>query len=83
MNESNANAPKPANETSSHGLKWESSIDVRGAVEFLRGAKTAVLLTHAKPDGDAAGSTLAMTRSMQKVGIDATCLLYTSPSPRD
>jgi bifunctional oligoribonuclease and PAP phosphatase NrnA len=60
---------------------WTSNIDVPAAAKWLRGAKSVVLLTHAKPDGDAAGSTLAMARTLIACGIDAT-IFYVSPVPR-
>lgn len=60
---------------------WRSSLDIAGAAKFLRSARTAVLLTHAKPDGDAAGSTLAMARTLAEVGVKPT-IYYISPAPR-
>jgi phosphoesterase RecJ-like protein len=40
-----------------------------------------VVLTHAKPDGDAAGSTLALCRALRHRGIDAS-VWYVGPLPR-
>lgn len=62
---------------------WESNTSVEEAVALLRdgGAKRAVCLTHAKPDGDAAGSTLAIARSLRRIGVDAR-VSYVGPAPR-
>lgn len=42
---------------------------------LLRGARSAVILTHAKPDGDAVGSVIALARLMQHLGAKATVWL--------
>lgn len=60
---------------------WASTFDIPAAARWLRTAKSVVLLTHAKPDGDAAGSTLAMARTLIACGIDAR-IFYISPPPR-
>lgn len=39
--------------------------------ERLRAARFAVVLTHAKPDGDAAGSVLAAVRILERLGAEA------------
>ncbi len=46
----------------------------------LKAAKSVVLLTHSKPDGDAVGSTLSVARSLARLGIEATPI-YLSPWP--
>ncbi|MBL8762989.1 MAG: DHH family phosphoesterase [Phycisphaerae bacterium] len=51
---------------------WTGTLDVEGAARVLRAARSAVVVTHAKPDGDAAGSALALTRTIVALGADAT-----------
>jgi len=54
---------------------------VPGAAAWLRSRTAAVVLTHAKPDGDAAGSTLAIARTLIACGVGAT-IVYVGPVPR-
>lgn len=44
-------------------------------------AKGLVVVTHAKPDGDAAGSSAALARTMERLGADAQ-VLFVGPVPR-
>jgi phosphoesterase RecJ-like protein len=43
---------------------WTSTIDLPALAAWLRSRKRIVVLTHVKPDGDALGSTLAVTRAL-------------------
>ncbi len=48
----------------------------------LRDAKRVVILTHSKPDGDAIGSSLALARTLTRLGIVATPVFLAPWSPR-
>jgi bifunctional oligoribonuclease and PAP phosphatase NrnA len=68
----------------SHGSvtgKWESTATAGELAGVMRQARRAVVVTHAKPDGDAAGSTLAVARTLQRLRVD-TEVWYVGPSPR-
>lgn len=41
----------------------------------LRAARSVVLLTHAKPDGDAIGSLVGLHRALERVGVGATSVV--------
>lgn len=43
---------------------WESTTDIAGIAAWLRNKKRIVVMTHVKPDGDALGSTMAVTRAL-------------------
>ena len=43
------------------------------AIETLRAARTATLVCHVAPDGDALGSMLALARVLRVLGCDVTC----------
>jgi phosphoesterase RecJ-like protein len=43
---------------------WQNNTSVDELAAFLRGKRRIVVLTHIKPDGDAAGSTLALVRAL-------------------
>lgn len=67
---------------------WESNTTAAQVAERIRASKTVVLLTHAKPDGDALGSTLAIARAINLsrggltgVNSAAECW-YAGPMPR-
>ncbi len=47
---------------------WESSATLEGVAEWLRGKRRVVVLTHAKVDGDAFGSSLALARALTLAG---------------
>ena len=51
---------------------WASNTTIAEAASFLRAAKRVVVLTHSKADGDALGSTLALARTLGRVGVEAT-----------
>ncbi len=52
---------------------WTTTASPDELAGWLKQAASATLLTHARPDGDAAGSTLALCRALRTLGIDATC----------
>lgn len=43
---------------------WASTTDIPTLAAWLAGCKRIVVLTHVKPDGDAVGSTIALTRAL-------------------
>ena len=59
---------------------WSSNATVDECAAFVRGARTVVVLTHMKPDGDAAGSSLAVVRALRRCGVEATAHFF-GPSP--
>ena len=65
--------------------KWDNFIEIRSEItRVLEGARRAKTIGHsldAKVELHATGEALAILRSVE--GDLATCLLYTSPSPRD
>lgn len=62
-------------------VNYESSSTAEQIAARLRGVKSAVILTHAKPDGDAAGSTLAIARTLLAQGT-RTEIWYVGPLPK-
>ncbi|MCB1282116.1 MAG: DHH family phosphoesterase, partial [Salinibacterium sp.] len=52
---------------------WTTTTNAEKLAEWLKGASSITLLTHTKPDGDAAGSTLGLARALRIAGVDATC----------
>jgi phosphoesterase RecJ-like protein len=49
---------------------YTSTVDVAQAAAMLRSAPRIAVLTHWKPDGDAMGSLLAITRALRAIGAD-------------
>ncbi len=43
---------------------WASNTDIPALAAWLTGSRRIVVLTHVKPDGDAVGSTIAVTRAL-------------------
>jgi phosphoesterase RecJ-like protein len=60
---------------------WDCNTTPAELAGVLKGAKRVVCLTHSRPDGDAAGSTLAGCRALRHIGIDARAC-YVGPAPR-
>jgi len=60
--------------------QWATSIDIPAIADRLRSARRVAILTHAKPDGDAIGSTLALARTLTTLGVAATPF-YLPPWP--
>lgn len=52
-------------------MTWIGNADAGAIAARLRAAKSVVVLTHAKPDGDAAGSALALARALHRAGLQA------------
>jgi len=50
---------------------WTSTRTLDEVAAALRGMSKVALLTHARPDGDAVGSTLAVARSLGRIGVEA------------
>jgi len=48
------------------------------ATKFIKGCHRPLLVTHAKPDGDALGSLLGLADILRAQGLSPTCLLYES-----
>jgi phosphoesterase RecJ-like protein len=51
--------------------RYESNVTVARLAERIRGARHVLVTTHAKPDGDALGSVLAIVRAATSLGIRA------------
>ncbi len=62
------------------GDDWSSNATLVEIADRLVGAKRVVVLTHAKPDGDAVGSSLALARALLLRGIEAIPV-YLGPWP--
>lgn len=50
---------------------WESNTTPAEVASVLRRCGRVICVTHARPDGDAAGSSLAICRALRHVGVDA------------
>lgn len=66
--------------------EWTSSIDAKGIADWIKDQRTLLLLTHAKPDGDALGSTIALARAINITretsgAISAAECWYAAPMP--
>lgn len=59
---------------------WTTNASAEALAAWLAPARTAVVLTHSKPDGDAVGSTLALARALPACGTHVT-LAYAGPLP--
>lgn len=59
---------------------WSSNASPEAIAARLKEAKSVVIVTHAKPDGDAIGSALAVARTLAHVGISAELALV-APVP--
>ncbi|HVZ94366.1 MAG TPA: DHH family phosphoesterase [Phycisphaerales bacterium] len=62
--------------------EWVSNETLDRIAELLRDSKRVVLLTHSKPDGDAAGSVLALARALHRLRIEAVPVFLNPWSPR-
>lgn len=60
---------------------WTGNQTVGSAAAFLRGCRRVVVLTHARPDGDAVGSSAALVLTLRRLGIEASAW-YVGPMPR-
>jgi len=60
---------------------YASNLDLDQVVERLCNAKSLLVTTHAKPDGDAYGSVVALTQALRDIGKEAHGLLM-PPVPR-
>lgn len=54
----------------SESFSYTSTVDAAQAAAMLRSARRIAVLTHWKPDGDAMGSLLALTRALRAIGAD-------------
>lgn len=52
-------------------MTWTGNTDATAIAARLKAARSVTVVTHAKPDGDAAGSTLALARALHRVGVSA------------
>lgn len=57
-------------------------IDIRAAADRISAAQRVVITTHARADGDAIGSVLALQRVLRSQGKQATAYLHELPSAR-
>ena len=69
-----------SNTTTGPGTAWETNTSLEDIASALTGASSVLVLTHAKPDGDALGTTLALGRSLTSKGVRVT-LAYTGTWP--
>lgn len=65
---------------------WTSTIDAKGVANWINEQSTLLLLTHAKPDGDALGSTIALARAINlnrktSGAVSAAECWYAAPMP--
>lgn len=77
------NMPTAAPSTSNHAatVPWSTNSTFDQIAADLRHASSVVVTTHAKPDGDAAGSTLAVARALKhaNIPVEVWCI---GPLPR-
>ena len=59
---------------------WESNADISAIARRIGDARRVAIFTHAKPDGDAIGSTLALARTLTRLGKHAVPV-YLNPWP--
>lgn len=59
---------------------YSSTLTIYQAAEALRRSRRAIVLTHAKPDGDAIGSALASARALRRLGAE-TETWFVGPIP--
>jgi phosphoesterase RecJ-like protein len=82
LNTPNGTASTPsAASTGSAAAGWATNISIGQLAADLRKAKSVVVTTHAKPDGDAVGSTLALVRSLERAGVKGEIWLI-GPNPK-
>lgn len=62
--------------------EWTSSTTLAEIASALRAMKRVVVLSHVKPDGDAIGSLLALSRSLRRAGALAVEVWMVGPLPR-
>jgi phosphoesterase RecJ-like protein len=60
---------------------WGTSASIAEIADFLRGCESVAVMTHVKPDGDAVGSTLALTRSLNLRRPGTARAWYFGPKP--
>lgn len=60
---------------------WTASITLDDLAAWLRGRTRTIIITHTKPDGDAAGSTLALVRTLNLLRPGSAEAWYTGPAP--
>jgi len=70
-----ANRSDGADARASSGSEYRSTISIGDIAALLNAAKRPLLLSHAKPDGDALGSLLALHRACANQGAAPTILL--------
>ena len=66
--------------------EWTTTIDARGIADWINTQNSLLLLTHAKPDGDALGSTIALARAINMAretsgAASAAECWYAAPMP--
>src|SRR3712207_914072 len=62
----------------------QTTTDLRAAAAAIRAHDRFLVTTHENPDGDALGSLVAMTRTLDALGKDAVMYLWgTTPLPRE
>jgi phosphoesterase RecJ-like protein len=62
--------------------KWVSTTALPQVAEWCMGASSLAILTHAKPDGDAIGSSISVARALNEAaGRKVASCLYSGPMP--
>lgn len=77
----NAQAMNDAGTRGAQGA-YVSNATIEQIAARLRDARHAAILTHSKPDGDAVGSSLALARTLTRLGIKALPIFLPPWSPR-
>ncbi len=57
------------------GFRYVSNVTVEDIAERIRAAESILILTHHKPDGDALGTSLALHRGLETIGIRSGIIL--------
>jgi len=59
---------------------WSTNASLEAIADRIKRSRSLVCFTHSKPDGDAIGSTLALARAAERIGIQAS-VVYLAPFP--
>lgn len=65
------NPAAPSSAPAKPASAWGSTRTLDEIAASLRGLKRVAVMTHARPDGDAVGSTLAAARTLRMIGVEA------------
>lgn len=84
--QSNLSMSKELPMTKSNSNSWESTVSTNEIVDWIKQQSTLLILTHAKPDGDALGSSLALAKTINLIretsgATSAAECWYAAPMP--